>query len=164
MTKDEVRTQLQYLGWAVGRLLEAAAALPPETVAKDFGVSHHSIEETLAHCFQSERVWLARVVRGPRTTLRDPGDGPYDLAFLRREWPALQAGWMQWLESAEDFDALCSYRNLRGVPFETPYKQIVLHVVNHFSIHTGQVTGMLRQSGVVPPDMDLIIFYRESAG
>ena len=160
MTKAELRSQVEYLAWASAQVLSAVSALPPDHITKDCGVSHKSIEETLAHCFQSERVWLSRVSGGTRTTLREPDDAPYDLAFLTREWPALRVGWQRWLDSIEDLDAPCSYRNLKGVPFETPYKQIVLHVVNHFSIHAGQITAMLRQAGVVPPDMDLIIFYR----
>jgi len=163
MTKAELRSQVEYLAWASAQVLSAVSALPPDHITKDCGVSHKSIEETLAHCFQSERVWLSRVSGGTRTTLREPEDDPYDLAFLTREWPTVHEGWWRWLDSIEDFDALCSYRNLKGVPFETPYKQIVMHVVNHGTLHRGQIVGMLRQLGVKPPGTDMLFYYYEQA-
>jgi uncharacterized damage-inducible protein DinB len=43
----------------------------------------------------------------------------------------------------------------------TPACQIVLHVVNHATLHRGQVMGMLRQMGTAPPNNDLMNYYRE---
>lgn len=160
MTKSEVQLHLRYAGWAAARLLEAAAALPLGEAAKDRRVAHHSIEATLAHWFQADRIWLARVTGGPRKTMNSPEDEPYDLAMLRKAWPEVQAGWLSWAESVEDYDARYSYQNLKGDAFETPLGQIVMHVVNHGAIHAGQVTAMLRQAGAVPPAIDLIAFYR----
>jgi uncharacterized damage-inducible protein DinB len=48
-----------------------------------------------------------------------------------------------------------------GKPFETPVWQIVLHVVNHATLHRGQAMALLRQLGMKPPPTDLIFFYRE---
>jgi uncharacterized damage-inducible protein DinB len=39
-----------------------------------------------------------------------------------------------------------------------------MHVVNHATLHRGQVMGMLRQMGIDPPHTDLMNFYRELAG
>ena len=51
-------------------------------------------------------------------------------------------------------------RAWKGDPFETPLWQIVLHVVNHATLHRGQVMAMLRQLGIPPPPTDLISYYR----
>jgi uncharacterized damage-inducible protein DinB len=48
-----------------------------------------------------------------------------------------------------------------GTPFESPVWQIVSHVVNHATLHRGQVVAMLRQLGAKPPATDLIFYYRE---
>jgi uncharacterized damage-inducible protein DinB len=48
-----------------------------------------------------------------------------------------------------------------GSPGETPASQLVLHVVNHATLHRGQVIGMLRQLGVKPPNTDLFFYLRE---
>jgi uncharacterized damage-inducible protein DinB len=43
----------------------------------------------------------------------------------------------------------------------SPIWQIVLHLVNHATLHRGQVMAMLRQLGAVPPPTDLMVYYRE---
>jgi uncharacterized damage-inducible protein DinB len=50
---------------------------------------------------------------------------------------------------------------MKGNPYETPLWQIVMHVVNHATLHRGQVMAMFRQLGVGPPPTDLIFYYRE---
>jgi uncharacterized damage-inducible protein DinB len=39
----------------------------------------------------------------------------------------------------------------------------VVHVVNHATLHRGQVVGMLRQLGIRPPATDLVFYYYEQA-
>ncbi|MEP7352919.1 MAG: DinB family protein [Acidobacteriota bacterium] len=34
----------------------------------------------------------------------------------------------------------------------------MLHVVNHATLHRGQVMGMIRQLGIAPPVTDLIFY------
>jgi uncharacterized damage-inducible protein DinB len=36
---------------------------------------------------------------------------------------------------------------------------VVLHLVNHGTLHRGQVMGMIRQLGIVPPGTDLLHYY-----
>jgi uncharacterized damage-inducible protein DinB len=63
--------------------------------------------------------------------------------------------------SDTDLDRVVDYKSLKGDPFKNTVREIVMHVVNHATIHRGQVMGMLRQMGVAPPPTDLIFFYRE---
>ena len=42
-----------------------------------------------------------------------------------------------------------------------PAWQIVMHVVNHGTLHRGQIVGMLRQLGVKPPATDIVFYYYE---
>lgn len=59
----------------------------------------------------------------------------------------------------------------RQVPFKSrfvrnsglPAGQIVMHVVNHATLHRGQIVGMLRQLGVKPPSTDIVFYYYEQA-
>jgi uncharacterized damage-inducible protein DinB len=54
------------------------------------------------------------------------------------------------------------YKDFRGAARSDVFWHMLQHVVNHGSYHRGQVTTMLRQLGVMPPQfMDLIVFYRE---
>jgi uncharacterized damage-inducible protein DinB len=36
------------------------------------------------------------------------------------------------------------------------------HVVNHATLHRGQVVGMIRQLGVAPPSTDLLFYLMET--
>jgi uncharacterized damage-inducible protein DinB len=79
------------------------------------------------------------------------------------EWPRL---WRQWADLAAlwtdvELAQVLEYKDLRGAPRDSKLEEIVMHVVNHATLHRGQVLGMLRQLGVVPPQTDLITFYRE---
>src|SRR5262249_19734082 len=89
-----------------------------------------------------------------------PGD---TFEFLRAAWPEIHEKWIVFADALEDTDLARSveYNALDGSPHCTPLWQIFLHVVNHATLHRGQVMAMFRQVGVKPPVTDLIFFYRE---
>jgi uncharacterized damage-inducible protein DinB len=39
----------------------------------------------------------------------------------------------------------------------------VVHVVNHATLHRGQIVGMLRQLTMKPPATDILFYYYEQA-
>jgi len=154
MTKDEARTHLRYSGWASRRLLDAALALDSEMLHREMKVSHKSMYDTLAHIHGADRIWLARVLGSPITQ-----DEPLEVA-----WPEISRRWVEFADSMNESDLtrIISYKDLRGNDHQTPLWQIVLHVVNHATIHRGQAMAMFRQLGVAPPATDLIFYYREN--
>ena len=152
MTADEARTHLRYSEWASRRLLDAALQLPPERFERDLGVANRSIRGTLEHIMMADRAWIGRVLGitiEPET--------------LETQWPQIHQRWTDFAAgiSDEDLTRVIAYKDLKGNPYETPLWQIVLHVVNHGTLHRGQVMAMFRQLGVAPPPTDLIFFYRE---
>ncbi len=161
MTADELRLHLRYSRWASQRLLEAAAKLEEEPLVRELGVSHRSVLETLSHIYHADTAWFSRVA--------DPGlnfsPDPVALEVLQTKWNDIQDRWEQWAGSLTDADLtrIVAYKSLKGDPFETPLWQIILHVVNHATLHRGQVMAMLRQLGVQPPPTDLIFYYRSLA-
>ncbi len=149
MTANEARRHLRYSRWASARLVEAVAAIPAEVRDRDLGASHKSIGETLKHVLFADHIWLARVT----------GEE------IDRDWTAV---WDRWASLADswtdaDLDRVVDYRDMKGNAHRSRVDEIVMHVVNHATLHRGQVMGMLRQLGVAPPATDLIFFYREQA-
>ena len=72
---------------------------------------------------------------------------------LETVWPELQDKWVTWAERASDaeINRVVEYKSiLDGQTARTPAWQIVLHVVNHATLHRGQAMGMLRQMGILP--------------
>jgi uncharacterized damage-inducible protein DinB len=52
-----------------------------------------------------------------------------------------------------------SYKNIKGEPFTLPLVEQMQHVVNHATLHRGQVVGMIRQLGLQPPIVDLLYYF-----
>ena len=160
MTANEVRMHIRYSGWASRMLLDAARAIPPEDRARENGISHGSLERTLVHIFEADTIWYIRSVDPSEPLLRDA-----DFGTLEARWPALQRKWEAWAEGLADQDVerVIDYKLRDGSGGSTPLAQIVLHVVNHATLHRGQAMGMLRQMGIEPPHTDLIYYYRDLA-
>lgn len=155
----DLATHLKYSAWASGRLVEAAGELTPEELSRPMNVSHGSLLGTLAHVYLGDRIWLSRLVDPePRKKLREENE-EITLETLARDWPPLYERWVEFAESA-DPERMVSYHDTKGNPYQTPLWQIVRHVVNHGTLHRGQVMAMLRQLGKIPPPTDLIFYYR----
>ncbi|MBZ5601887.1 MAG: DinB family protein [Acidobacteriia bacterium] len=153
MTANEARRHLAYSTWASRRILEAALAIPEEQRERDLGTSHKGVMHTLHHIVMADRNWLYRVL----------GEAPPAAGLIEEEWPHL---WKQWEEAAAswsdaDLERVVEYRDLKGNAHRSRLDEIVLHVVNHATLHRGQVMGMLRQLSVAPPATDLIFYYRQ---
>lgn len=125
------------------------------------GVSHRSVLGTLAHIHFADQIWLSRVV-DPSIKPYSPDDPPA-IQALDREWRNTQKRWEEWAGSLSDADLnrVVGYKTSQGTPNQTPVWQIILHVVNHATLHRGQVMAMLRRLGFPPPQTDLIFYYRE---
>ena len=163
VSANELRNHMRYSTWASKRLVDVAATLSDEELARDFSTADKNIIGTLAHVFAADRIWLTRV-QG-RTPAKFIDDGDRKLDVLRYDWPPLLAQWDTLLGAETDASVTrgITYANLKGDLFETPLWQIVLHVVNHGTHHRGQVSGFLRAMGHTPPPLDLIAHYRERA-
>jgi uncharacterized damage-inducible protein DinB len=158
--KATLDRHLAYTTWATNHLLSAAATLPQEQLVHDFHTADKTIVGTLAHVFAADRVWCDRVNGRRRTVFIEDRDR--NLETLRAEWPVLHKGWREWLGSLEErqIHEPLSYQDMAGNPYQSAPWEIILHVVNHGTHHRGQVSGMLRALGHVPPPLDLIRFYR----
>ena len=161
MTAQEARTHIRYSGWASRKVLEAALALSSEERAKPMSVSHESIAKTLAHIYFGDAIWYSRIADASYPV--PSHDALPSLDFVVEEWPRLQAKWEAWADAATDAEIA------RLVPFKSrfvgnaglPAWQIVMHVVNHSTLHRGQIVGILRQLGVKPPATDIVFYYYE---
>ena len=159
MTTAEIRTHLRYSGWASQRLLDAAKKLSPEDLTRNVGASHSSILGTLSHIHFADRIWYSRVVDPNEAVIRES-----NWATLEKEWPAIQRKWEAWAEGLQDSDLgrMIACKSMDGIAYEVVAEKVVLHLVNHDSLHRGQVMGMIRQLGIAPPPTDLMMYFRES--
>lgn len=158
MTADEARTHLRYSGWASRKMMDAAKNLNQDDLTRATGVSHGSIVGTLSHIHFADRIWFSRVVDPNEPVIKEA-----DLTTLEQQWPAIQQKWESWADSLRDADLgrLFHYKMTDGSDRQSPLWQILMHVVNHATLHRGQAVGMIRQLGIKPPTTDLMAYYRE---
>jgi uncharacterized damage-inducible protein DinB len=163
MNSQEALTHIRYTGWASRRLLDAARNLNPEDLSKNLSASHESILGTLAHTYFGDAVWYRRIADA-QTPMPNPKEVP-ELAELDRRWRELLVKWESWVaaRSDQDLENIVAYQLMDGSSSQQPLKHLLLHLVNHGTLHRGQVMAMLRQVGAKPPATDLIYYFREMA-
>jgi uncharacterized damage-inducible protein DinB len=137
MNPADIRHLFDYTEWANELVLDAAAQLSEEQLRQDFSISHGSIFGTLLHMAGAEWIWLERwrevVDRRARFTAElDQSQLPANLPF----------------------------KLISGVAGSLPLAGQMQHVVNHATLHRGQVVGMIRQLGLTPPSTDLLFYLR----
>jgi uncharacterized damage-inducible protein DinB len=156
MDRQDFSTRFAYNKWANHRLLEAAAQLTTESLAKDLNASFGSLRGTLSHMLWGESRWLRFWQDGSL-----PDDLPEEFPTLE----ALNARWAQVEREQESFVAgltdehLAAPRRVRD--YEYPLGELLHHLLNHSTYHRGQVALLLRQLGVTPPATDFRLFLTE---
>jgi uncharacterized damage-inducible protein DinB len=158
---ETLKAHIDYTCWASRRILEAAAALSPDELTRDFGTGDKSILGTLLHIYGGDVIWIERV-HGASLTAR-PYDDQATLETLQSAWPPVWERWKQYVAglTPETADAEVAYVTFKGDAFRTPAWQIILHIVNHGTHHRGQVSGFIRAMGKTPPVLDLTHYYRQ---
>ncbi len=161
MNLKDIRYLFEYTNWANHLVLDAAEALSVEEQMRDRGVSYQSIHGTLLHMLFAEWVWLERW-RGnsPSAPLRAE-DYP-DLAAIRSYWQQIEAEYAEFLNSLteEMLQANRTYKDIAGNEHHNLLCLLMQHVVNHATLHRGQVVAMIRQLGIKPPATDFLFFFR----
>ena len=159
MNLNDIRRLFDYTEYANHLALDAAEQLTDEQLRQDVKISHVSIFGTLAHMAGAEWVWLSRWNGvSPSEIWNDKTFA--DLAALRARWQQIETGRRALLDNLT-MDALhaeLGYKNIKGDSFSLPLVAQMQHVVNHATLHRGQVVGMIRQIGVAPPAVDLLFY------
>lgn len=135
MTPEQLRMHIRYSGWASRKLMDAVRALPPDDATRPTGISHGSIVGTLSHIHFADRIWYSRVVDPAEEVIKEAG-----FATLEARWPEIQQKWERWADSLDQagVDRVIRYTGLGDKTFENPAWQIVMHVVNHATLHRGK--------------------------
>jgi uncharacterized damage-inducible protein DinB len=166
MNLHDIRRLFDYTEWANQLAMDAANRLAEEELRRDVGCSHQSIFGTLTHTAGAEWVWLERWHgRSPTKAEAWPKWTPeacVDIETLKGRWSEVVDRRAQLLTNIDE-DRLAAelpFRLLSGDPSSMPLIDQMQHVVNHSTMHRGQVVGMIRQLGIEPPATDLIFFLR----
>jgi uncharacterized damage-inducible protein DinB len=163
-TLDYFRTLARYNQWANRTLFAAVAQLPEAEYMKPRRAFFGSIHGTLNHNLVGDRLWMGRI------TGHDSGIKSLD-QILYGDFPGLrvarQAEDAQIINVIDAMDAptlntTLRYRTMVGDSrMATPMRLVLGNLFNHGTHHRGQVHGLLSQTSVPPPPLDLVFYLRE---
>ena len=166
MNLNDIRHLFDYTEWANGLAMNAAAELSEENLRRDFGISHGSIFGTLLHMAGAEWVWLERWQgRSPAKTEAWSlwtTESCADLATLNGRWQDVVDRRARFISELDESRLMAEmpFKLLSGDPSSMRLVDQMQHVVNHATLHRGQVVGMIRQLGIEPPSTDLLFYLR----
>jgi uncharacterized damage-inducible protein DinB len=166
MNQADIKRLFDYTEWANDLALEAATKLPEESLHRDVGISHRSIFGTLVHMAGAEWIWVERWHGHSPAKAKAWGlwstDSCADLAALKDRWGAVIDKRTQFVSELEE-DRLAAdlgFNLLSGDASSMRLVDQMQHVVNHATLHRGQIVGMIRQLGLEPPSTDLLFYLR----
>lgn len=166
MNLSDIRHLFDYTEWANQLTLNAAAALSDEDLRHDFKISHGSIFATLLHMAGAEWIWLerwcGRSPAGKEAWSLWTTDSCTDLKVLTERWNEVIERRAQLISQLEEtgLAADLPFTLLSGDASALRLVDQMQHVVNHATLHRGQVVGMIRQLGITPPATDLLFYLR----
>ena len=166
MNLEDIKRLFDYTEWANELAIAAAANLPDESLRRDVAISHGSIFGTLVHMAGAEWIWLERW-HGHSPAKAEAWstwstEACVDLPTLKERWGEVIDRRARFVSEVDEdrLGADLAYKLLSGDPSSLPLVDQMQHVVNHATMHRGQVVGMIRQLGIDPPSTDLLIYLR----
>jgi uncharacterized damage-inducible protein DinB len=150
---DDFRNLLDYNEWANRRAIASVRTSP--------GPSEKALR-ALGHLLVAEIAWMKRMRVNEDSTGFDFWPGG---SIEACEAVALEASrsYREFLATIGEagLRSAARYKNSKGVAYETPFGEILTHVMFHSAYHRGQVAMAVRQDGGVPAYSDYIAYQRE---
>jgi len=163
MSSSYFTTLSHYNAWANRRLYQACETLSETEYMRERGSFFGSLHATLNHILVADRIWVARIEgRTPPNLKLDQilyGDliGLKMARVAEDEHIRIMVGGI----TQDRLDQPLEYRDSRGDRFETPLRLVLGHFFNQQAHHRGRAHGLLSQTEVAPPPLDLIAFVRQ---
>lgn len=151
------RLMAAYNAGANAILYDAVAQLPDDEYRKQRPAFFGSIHGTLNHILLGDRIWMTRFEGGTHPSTDLDAILYDDFRELRTARVAMDQRIVDFVEALDESFAASSIRyvNNAGVWAEDPISVLLPHVFNHQTHHRGQVHGLLSQTNVPPPSLDL---------
>jgi uncharacterized damage-inducible protein DinB len=147
---EDLRRLAEHDEWADRLILAAieASAEPPGAAVRELG-----------HTVAAAEVWLSRLEGRPSRTSIWPSLTPAQIGELVDTVHRQLASYLETLDEATH-ERRIAYTNSAGQAFETPVKDILLHMALHAQYHRGKINLLLRHAGLSPAPTDYIAFVR----
>lgn len=160
------RTFGRYNRWANQRLYAACAKLSETEYLKKRPAFFGSIHATLNHILVGDRLWLGRLTGHLATHIKSLDQILYpEFTGLRVAREAEDAAIINYVDGLDEptLNSTLRYKSMEGESLALPVRQVLAHYFNHQTHHRGQAHGLLSQTSVEPPPLDLLLYTLESA-
>jgi uncharacterized damage-inducible protein DinB len=165
MDIESIHILFNYHYWARDRMLAAAELITEAQFTQSKGASFDTIQGTLVHLMNSERLWLNRWLGKTDEPTLDPKNFSM-LNEVRMYWDMLQMNMEKSLNALtpDRLSAVILYTNLKGEKLHYPLWQLMQQVILHGVHHRSEAATMLTEFGHAPEPLDLIFYFREKSG
>lgn len=135
----------QFHLWRVSLLAAWIPGLDFQTMEAINKEASQAAERQVRHLYFAEKVWYHRL-HGEGTAFSM--DETIPLPELCSFWKVVTSKWAEEAETAHT--KKMAYKNLSGEPFTNLVSEVMMHLVDHATYHTGQLMSQVRQAGVTP--------------
>ena len=151
-----------YNQWANNRVLNAAAALPAEDLAREHGHSWGSVHGMLVHMMAAEWIWLRRLQGQSPKTLLQPDEFP-TVESVRTRWSTISGNLFAFIreQTGRSLVQEVNYRSTSGRAYTLAAWQVLVHVANHATHHRGELAAMFSMMGVAHEEVDWVLYFLE---
>lgn len=158
----------EYHYWANNRYLTVAQTLSTEQLHHQHGQGWGSVQGTLIHMMNAERLWLHRW-RGKPGELSPPFYELSDLptvAALRERWSAIEQEMRAFIaqQTVEALHQEITYTSTLGQSYCLTLWQMAAHMPNHATHHRGELATMFTALGVPHPEEEIVHYYLQQSG
>jgi uncharacterized damage-inducible protein DinB len=168
MSLATIRTLFAHHWWANRTLLDTAAKLGEDGVAREVGkqFSEPTLKGLFFHIYGVDSLWLSRWRRVSPTTAPTEAECAPSLAALGERWVALEREQGEYLGGLHDADLarVIRYRLLSGKEYAQPLELLLHHVTDHGTHHRSEIATMLTMISGSPPGTGLARFIAIRSG
>ncbi|MFP6561615.1 DinB family protein [Paraburkholderia sp. B3] len=155
----------RYSQWANETIYDVVAGLPEEAVTAPLETTFGSVLRTLGHGYAVGAIFQAHLEqRSHGFTVRNVPDST-TFGALRAMQRDLDTRLVTWIDTvnALELDEPVRFRFLDGGEGTMTRREILFHVVNHYTFHRGFVVDTLRRMSAAVPATDLTVYLCERA-
>ena len=151
-TLQMLRTLFDYDYWANGESLASLSTLSGDA---------EKARKFFSHVLGAQRIWLGRF-----TSPEPPTAEPWPVLSAEETRAAIEEVHQRCTAlldnlTFEKLEGNLAYRNLKGVEFQTPIRDVLMHLILHSAYHRGQVAAAVRDAGGKPAATDYTVYVRK---
>lgn len=150
----------RYSQWANEVIYDVVANLPEAAIVGPQETTFGSVLHALGHNYAVGAIFQAHLQQRDHsfTTRRVPDTTTF--AALRAMQRELDAWYVTWTDEIEqdELDVAVRFRFIDGSEGLMTRRQMLLHVVNHYTFHRGFIVDTLRRMSTTVPATDLTVY------